>query len=194
MHVDSAVEALARGGMIVVTTDAGAGHLVMAAERATREKVAFYLRHSSGLLGAALDPVHDDAFSVGPSGVPLDVIAGTTDGVSAGDRAATLRALASAAAHRGQFRAPGHVLVAATRFGGVLERPGHAEAAVDLVAMAGSAPVAAVVPVVGASGRAASAPELERWRRANRLPLVRVSEVIEHRARAARVLTAARGS
>src|SRR5439155_13495350 len=127
------------------------GDLIMAADAATQEKVAFFLRHTSGVICASLPGQRLDAL-----GLPLmvqdntechgtaftvsvDLADGVTTGISAADRAATIQALADSATGPSAFVRPGHVFPLRSRPGGVLTRPGHTEAALDLARLAGRA-------------------------------------------------------
>ena len=154
--VQDAVAELRRGRPVVVVDDEdreNEGDLVLAAEHATTEWMSFFVRHTSGVVCCALtaeraralrlppmvarnEDAHQTAFTVS-----VDAVGdGATTGISARDRAATCRALADPGADAGAFRRPGHVFPLVARGGGVLERRGHTEAAVDLCLLANLAP------------------------------------------------------
>ncbi|MFQ5555322.1 MAG: 3,4-dihydroxy-2-butanone-4-phosphate synthase, partial [Acidimicrobiia bacterium] len=150
--VDEAVEAIARGEFVLVVDDEdreNEGDLIFAAEKVTTDMVAFMVRHTSGLIcvpvvGERLDELalplmvlentdsHKTAFTIS-----VDTVHGTTTGISASDRAATIRAFVDPKTTPKDLARPGHIFPLRYRPGGVLERPGHTEAAVDLARLAG---------------------------------------------------------
>ena len=161
--IDKAVEAFGRGEIVVVVDDAdreNEGDLIVAAEFATPEKIAFFLSHTSGvicmpMLGERLDELelppmvaantesNRTAFTVS-----VDARHVTTTGISAADRAATIAALVDPATRPVDLARPGHVFPLRYREGGVLKRSGHTEAAVDLARMAGLYPAGVLCEVV----------------------------------------------
>ena len=173
----TAVRALSAGGMVIVTDDEdreNEGDLVLAAELATPEDLDFLVRYTSGIIcvpmhGERLDAlglpqmvgdneeVHATAFTVS-----VDHRTATT-GVSALDRSRTIRALADPDAQPADFRRPGHVFPLRYREGGVLSRPGHTEASVDLLRLAGLSEVAVIGEIVGTGGRMARGAELDAF-------------------------------
>jgi len=157
--ISHAVSRIAQGGLVVVVDDEereNEGDLIMAAERATPETVAFMIRHTSGIICAPAASERLDALGlpmmVEQNSDPLrtaftvsaDYVRGMTTGVSAEERARTLNALADEASTAGDFVRPGHVFPLRYRAGGVLVRSGHTEAAVDLCRLAGLKPVGAL--------------------------------------------------
>ena len=194
--VRAAIAALARGELVVVADDEGReneGDLILAASAATRDKIAFMVQHTSGLLcvGAraerldALDlPLmvpqntesHQTAFTVS-----VDYRHGTTTGISAADRSRTIRALADEAVGPSDFARPGHVFPLRARAGGVLERRGHTEAACDLAELAGFPALGVLAEVVAANGDMARRPELNRFAAAHRLEFITIAELVEYR-------------
>lgn len=152
--LDEAVAAVRGGGFVVVVDSEdreNEGDLILAAEHATEEKVAWMVRHTSGLLCVSLTaercaalelplmvdtPANREAMATAFT-VSVDLKRGTSTGISAHDRAATLRALADPACGPADFNRPGHVFPLIYHAGGVVARPGHTEAAVDLARMAG---------------------------------------------------------
>jgi 3,4-dihydroxy 2-butanone 4-phosphate synthase/GTP cyclohydrolase II len=197
-RIEDALAAIARGELVVVVDDAGReneGDLVMAAQKATRETLAFLIRHTSGVVCAALTadrlgalnlPLmvaentesHRTAFTV-----TVDLKEGTTTGISAADRAATLRALADPRAHGADFARPGHVFPLRARAGGVLERRGHTEAAVDLVRLAGLEPCGVLCEVVNDDGSMARPLELVTFAQRHGLHLVSIADLVAYRRR-----------
>ena len=166
-QVPDAIAALRAGRPVLVLDDTereNEGDVILAAEWATAEWLAWTIRHTSGYLCAPLpDELADRlqlplmvADSADPRRtaytVSVDAAAGVTTGISAADRTRTLHALAAAGAVPADLIRPGHVLPLRARPGGVLERPGHTEAAVDLCRLAGLAPVAAIAELVHDDG------------------------------------------
>ncbi|MDQ6781895.1 MAG: bifunctional 3,4-dihydroxy-2-butanone-4-phosphate synthase/GTP cyclohydrolase II [Actinomycetota bacterium] len=202
--IEEAVDAIRRGEIVVVVDDEdreNEGDLIMAAEHATADRLAFFVRHTSGLICAPVSDaradelelplmvtrnteVHRTAFTV-----TVDVIHGTTTGISAGDRARTIRALVDPATRPADLARPGHVHVLRARPGGILKRAGHTEAAVDLATMAGLAPAGVLCEVVtsdglGMAGRA----ELERFAKEHGLVLITIAELVRYRRRTERLV------
>jgi len=182
------------------------GDLILAADAATPEKLAFFVRHTSGLICVAITEAradeldlhlmvernteaHRTAFTV-----TVDVIAGTTTGISAGDRARTTLALVDPATRPSDLGRPGHLHVLRARDGGVLERPGHTEAAVDLARLAGRFPAGALAEVVTEDGLGmAGRDELEAFADRHGLVLVTVADLVSYiRRREAGVRRAAK--
>ena len=177
-RIEDAIAAIGRGEMVVVVDDAAReneGDLIVAAEKVTPASVAFMVRHTSGVVCAALTParlrrlqlplmVAENAESQRTAfTVTVDCGHGTTTGISAADRAATLRALADAERGADDFVRPGHIFPLRAREGGVLERRGHTEAAVDLARLAGLSPVRR--PLRGGQRRRDDGPRRASWPR-----------------------------
>ncbi len=202
--VEEAVAAIARGEIVVVVDDENReneGDLVMAAQFATPEHVAFFLAHTSGLicvplLGDRLDALdlplmvanntesQRTAFTV-----TVDAVHGTTTGISAEDRAATIRALVDPETRSADLARPGHVLPLRYREGGVLKRAGHTEAAIDLARMAGCVPAGVLCEVVAKDRRTmARMPELEAFATEHHLALVTIADLVAYRHRAERLV------
>lgn len=165
---------------------------MVAAEQATTERVAFLVRHTGGVLRVALSaerldqldlpPMVIDGDSVlTPFTVTVDLRLGITTGISARDRAATIRALADPTVTARDFTRPGHVAPIRYRAGGVLARAGHAEAAGDLAALAGLRPAAVLGPVMTEEGEVMRLPQLERFAADHELVLVSMSDLIRYR-------------
>ena len=197
-RIEDAIAAVARGEMIVVVDDASReneGDLILAADKATPEALAFMVRHTSGVVCAAMTAArleelqlplmvadntesHRTAFTV-----TVDLKRGTTTGISAADRAATIRALASRDAGPADFVRPGHVFPLRARAGGVLERRGHTEAAVDLARLAGLPPCGVLCEVVNDDGSMARPLELVTFAQRHRLHLVSIADLVAYRKR-----------
>ena len=202
--VRDAIAALARGDVVVVLDDAdreNEGDLILAAEFANPDKLSFLLRHTSGVLCCALTGAQCDALDLPPMvpsntdamgtafTVSVDARADTTTGISAADRATTIRALADPSTRPADLARPGHVFPLRARDGGVLTRAGHTEAAVDLARLAGLQPAGVICEVVTAdkSGMARGA-EL-RWLAARYdLPLITVADLIRYRLRSEKLV------
>ena len=165
----------------------------MAAQFATPETVAFFLEHTSGLicvplLGERLDDLElplmvanntesqRTAFTV-----TVDAVKGTTTGISAEDRAATIRALVDPETKPADLARPGHVLPLRYRQGGVLKRAGHTEAAVDLARMAGLAPAGVICEVMNDDGTMARTPDLLVFAQRHGLKVVTIADIIRYR-------------
>ena len=203
-EITSAIRAIGRGEIVVVTDDErreNEGDLIMAAEAVTTDALAFFLEHSSGVVCAPLAakrldelelPLmvrdnresHRTAFTVS-----VDLASGITTGISAADRARTVRALADPHAVASDFVRPGHIFPLRSRAGGVLERPGHTEAGVDLARLAGLQPAAILCEVVTPDRRdMARRPELEALARAHGMPMISVADLVRHRRRSERLI------
>ena len=197
--IELALQEIADGGMVVVVDDEdreNEGDLVMAAEHATATDVAFMVRHTSGVLCVALTGERCDALDlplmVGDSNTEqqrtafthtVDLAAGTTTGISAADRSATIRGLADADLGGAAFNRPGHVFPLRAREGGVLKRAGHTEAAVDLTRLAGLAPAGVICEIVNDDGTMARRPDLLRFAAEHGLPIVTIADLIRYRRR-----------
>jgi 3,4-dihydroxy 2-butanone 4-phosphate synthase/GTP cyclohydrolase II len=200
--VRRAVEVLAGGGMVVVIDDAdreNEGDLLVAADAATSEQVAFIVRFSTGILCAAMPSDRADRLAL-PAMVPdntdphhtaftitVDHVT-TSTGVSAADRARTLRALADDCARPAQFRRPGHVFPLRAREGGVLKRAGHTEAAVDLLRLAGRTPVGVISEIVAPDGEMARGAQLRAFAAEHGMPIVPIADLIQYRSSTERLV------
>ncbi|GAA4692025.1 hypothetical protein GCM10023215_31310 [Pseudonocardia yuanmonensis] len=198
-RVRDALAALAAGDPVVVVDDAdreNEGDLIFAATLATPALVAFTVRHTSGFVCVALPGEDCDRLGLSPMHranqdryrtayqVTVD-LAGTGTGISASARAATIAALGSAGSSAADFVRPGHVVPLRARPGGVLTRPGHTEAAVDLARLAGLPPAGALCEIVSRDrpGEMARAAELERFATEHDLVLISVADLIRYRRR-----------
>jgi 3,4-dihydroxy 2-butanone 4-phosphate synthase/GTP cyclohydrolase II len=195
--IEEAVAAFAAGEIVVVVDDASReneGDLVIAAEAATADKIAFFLNHTSGvicmpMMGDRLDELdlppmvldntesNRTAFTVS-----VDGRHGTTTGISAADRAATIATLIDPATRPTDLARPGHVFPLRCREGGVLNRAGHTEATVDLARLAGMYPAGVLCEVVSEDKASmARLPELERLAQTHGLPLISIADLIRFR-------------
>ena len=194
--IEDVIAAIARGEMVVMVDDEdreNEGDLIMAAQFATPEKLAFIVRHTSGVVVAPLTgercdelrlPLmvdhntesHRTAFTIS-----VDLLEGTTTGISAADRAATLRALADPNVGHAAFARPGHIFPLRAREGGVLRRAGHTEAAVDLARLAGCEPAGIICEIQNDDGTMARLPELRTFAAEHGLLLSSIAELINYR-------------
>ncbi|MDQ1516497.1 MAG: 3,4-dihydroxy 2-butanone 4-phosphate synthase / cyclohydrolase [Actinomycetota bacterium] len=196
--VQEAVAAVAAGRFVVVLDDAdreNEADLIMAADHVTPEALAFMVRHTSGLVcvgmtGERLDelelplmvPKNSDSFGTAFT-VSVDYRPGTTTGISAADRAATIRALVDNASVGSDFTRPGHVFPLRARPGGVLKRAGHTEAAVDLARLSGLSPAGVLCELVNDDGTMARGEHAARFAADYGLPILTVGELIAYRRR-----------
>ncbi|MFD5899325.1 MULTISPECIES: bifunctional 3,4-dihydroxy-2-butanone-4-phosphate synthase/GTP cyclohydrolase II [unclassified Streptomyces] len=197
--VERAVMDIAAGRPVVVVDDEdreNEGDLVIAAEKATPEIVAFMMSECRGLICAPMEGDELDrlelpqmvdhntesmrtAFTVSVDAGPAH---GVTTGISAADRATTLRLLAAgSAAEPGDFVRPGHVFPLRAKPGGVLVRNGHTEAAVDLARLAGLRPAGAIVEIAGEDGVMLRLPELIPFARKHGLTIISIEDLIAYR-------------
>jgi 3,4-dihydroxy 2-butanone 4-phosphate synthase/GTP cyclohydrolase II len=196
--IDEAIEEIRAGRMVVVVDDAdreNEGDLIIAAGKVTQEAIAFMVRHTSGVIcmpvvGERLDELHlplmvTDATDARRTAftISIDVRSGTTTGISAADRAATIRAVIDPATRPEDLARPGHVFPLRYHEGGVLKRAGHTEAAVDLARLAGLYPAGALCEVVNEDGSMARLPDLQRFAGQHGLKLVSIADLIAYRRR-----------
>ncbi|SEJ08595.1 GTP cyclohydrolase II /3,4-dihydroxy-2-butanone 4-phosphate synthase [Azotobacter beijerinckii] len=194
--VETAIAAIARGEFVVVVDDTdreNEGDLIVAADAITPAQMAFLVRHSSGLVCVALPGERLDALALPlmveansesqqtAFTVSVDYRHGTSTGISAADRAATLNALADPSSRPDDFARPGHIFPLRARAGGVLERPGHTEAALDLAVLAGHRPAGVLCEIVNDDGSMARRPELFAFAREHGLPIVSIEQLIAWR-------------
>ena len=197
--VDDAIEAIGRLGMVVVVDDEdreNEGDLVMAAEAATPESIAFFLAHTSGVICVPLLPERADELELPlmvtentesqrtAFTVSVDARSRTTTGISAADRAATIAALIDPETKPVDLNRPGHIFPLRYRPGGVLKRAGHTEATVDLARAAGLTAAGVLCEVVSEDKSSmARLPELQRFAERHGLPMISIAEIIRWRRR-----------
>ncbi|HEX2063223.1 MAG TPA: bifunctional 3,4-dihydroxy-2-butanone-4-phosphate synthase/GTP cyclohydrolase II [Acidimicrobiales bacterium] len=195
--VEDAIAAVGRGEIVVVVDDAdreNEGDLIMAAEFATPEKIAFFVKHTSGVIcvpmtGDRLDELdlplmvaHNTESQRTAFTVTVDYRHGTTTGISAVDRSRTIRALIDPKTRPDDLARPGHILPLRYREGGVLKRAGHTEAAVDLARMAGLTPAGVLCEIVNADKTdMARLPELRSFADEHGLLLVSIADLVRYR-------------
>jgi 3,4-dihydroxy 2-butanone 4-phosphate synthase/GTP cyclohydrolase II len=194
--IDKAIAAFRRGEFLVVVDDAdreNEGDLIIAAQHATPANVGFMVRHTSGLiclpaLGERLDELQIPLMVVNNTDarhtaftVSVDYGPGTTTGISAADRAATVAALIDPTVAPDHFTRPGHVFPLRFQPGGVLRRAGHTEAAVDLAVLAGLYPAGVLAEIVTDDGEIARLTDLERFAKEHGLLMISIADLIAYR-------------
>jgi 3,4-dihydroxy 2-butanone 4-phosphate synthase/GTP cyclohydrolase II len=195
-RVRQAIEAFANGEIVIVTDDddrENEGDLILAAVHTTPEKMAFIIRNTAGIVCAPLtaeiarrleltpmvadnDAIHGTAFTIS-----VDYRHGTTTGISAEERTATIRNLANGNTGRSDFVRPGHIFPLIAKEGGVLMRSGHTEAAIDLCRLAGIAPVAAICELVNDDGTVMRGPQVAKFAEKHGLERLSVADLIAYR-------------
>jgi 3,4-dihydroxy 2-butanone 4-phosphate synthase / GTP cyclohydrolase II len=199
-RVEDAIAALRDGLPVLVVDDAdreNEGDIILAAAHATPRWVGWTVRHTSGVLCAAMPEELAEGLELPPMvarnedarqtayTVSVDARHGVTTGISAADRAITLRLLANPATGPRDLVRPGHVFPLRARAGGVLTRRGHTEASVDLCLLAGLPPVGVLAEVVEDDGETTRLPGLRRLADAHGLPLISIADLAEYRRRLA---------
>ncbi|WP_299574612.1 bifunctional 3,4-dihydroxy-2-butanone-4-phosphate synthase/GTP cyclohydrolase II [uncultured Williamsia sp.] len=198
--IERAIADIAAGKAVVVVDDEdreNEGDLIFAAEKATPELVAFMVRYTSGYLCVPLDGNDCDRLGLPPMysvnqdkhgtayTVTVDAREGIGTGISASDRAATMRLLAQPSSTAADFTRPGHVVPLRAREGGVLRRPGHTEAAVDLARLAGLTPAGVICEIVSQKdeGDMAQSEELRAFADEHGLSMISIADLIAWRRR-----------
>ncbi len=197
-RVEDAIQDIRDGKMVIVADDENReneGDLVCAATHATAEVVNFMTRHGRGLICVALTRERADELDLPPMAsrntdphgtaftVSVDAARrfGVTTGISAQDRAETIRVLMAPETRPDDLRRPGHVFPLRARPGGVLRRVGQTEAAVDLARLAGLPPVGVICEILNEDGTMARRPQLETFAREHGLRFITVAQLVEHR-------------
>jgi 3,4-dihydroxy 2-butanone 4-phosphate synthase/GTP cyclohydrolase II len=196
--IEAAVEAIAAGRAVVVVDDEdreNEGDLIFAAVRATPELVGFMIRYTSGVVCVAMQGEDLDRLRLPPMtrvnedkkgtayAISVDARDGTSTGISAADRALTIRVLADSATEPYELTRPGHVFPLRAVDGGVLRRAGHTEAGPDLARLAGLSPAAAICEVVHDDGSMMRAPALREFADQHGLVMISIADLIAHRRR-----------
>ncbi len=196
--VDRAVADIAAGRAVVVVDDEdreNEGDLVFAARKATPELIAFMTRHTSGVIcapvvGSILDRLkiplmtpHNEERMRTAYTISVDARDGITTGISAADRAHTVRVLADSATEPFDLVQPGHVFPLRYREGGVLVRPGHTEASVDLARLAGLTPAGVIAEIVNDDGTMKRGPDLRAFADEHGLAMISIADLIAYRRR-----------
>jgi 3,4-dihydroxy 2-butanone 4-phosphate synthase / GTP cyclohydrolase II len=194
--IQDVLQAFAEGQLVVVTDDddrEGEGDLIVAASFCTAEKMAFIIRHTSGIVCAPLtaedarrlrlDPMvaHNDSNHTTAFTVSIDYKPDGGTGISADERASCCRALANPNAGANDFARPGHIFPLIARDGGVLLRSGHTEAAVDLCKLAGLPPVGVISELMNDDGTVMKGQQVTQFAAANNLKHVTIADLISYR-------------
>jgi 3,4-dihydroxy 2-butanone 4-phosphate synthase / GTP cyclohydrolase II len=199
--IEEAIAQIAAGRPVVVVDDAdreNEGDLIFAAELATSELLAFTVRYTSGYICAPITEEDADRLELPPMyhtnqdrrgtayTVTVDAREGVSTGISAADRAHTIRLLADRATRPTDLARPGHVVPLRARAGGVLRRAGHTEAAIDLTRLAGLNPAGVLCELVNDDGTMMRLPDLEKFRAEHGLTLISIADLIAYRRRTER--------
>ncbi|WP_067128404.1 bifunctional 3,4-dihydroxy-2-butanone-4-phosphate synthase/GTP cyclohydrolase II [Microtetraspora malaysiensis] len=202
--IERAVADIREGRPVVVVDNEhreNEGDIIFAAAKATPELVAFMIRHTSGVICVAMEGgeldrlglplmVHENKERMRTAyTISVDARDGVSTGISAADRALTIRTLCDSATEPYELVRPGHIFPLRYREGGVLVRPGHTEAAVDLARLAGLAPSGALAEVVNDDGTMKRLPALREFADEHDLALVTIEQLIDHRKRTERMVT-----
>ncbi|MCY4223451.1 MAG: bifunctional 3,4-dihydroxy-2-butanone-4-phosphate synthase/GTP cyclohydrolase II [Bacteroidetes bacterium] len=194
--IESALEEIRAGHLVIVVDDEdreNEGDFVGAASKVTPDLVNFMATEGRGLICAPMAPERAEALDLHlmveentslyntPFTVPVDYAHGTSTGISASDRAATIQALADDSSTADDFARPGHVFPLIAREGGVLRRTGHTEATVDLVRLADLPPVGVLVEIMNADGTMARIPELLNIARKHEMKIITISALVAFR-------------
>ena len=203
--VEEAIEEMRAGRMVIVADDEdreNEGDLICAAQRVTAEHVNFMLKHARGMICVALTPERVDQLGLAPMSevnteeqrtaftVSVDAAPrfGVTTGISAPDRAKTIQVLVDPATVPADLRRPGHVFPLRAREGGVLQRVGHTETAVDLARLAGLYPGGVICEILDDDGTAARRPQLEKFAHRHGLKTITVADLVAYRLRTERLV------
>ncbi|HCT78128.1 MAG TPA: bifunctional 3,4-dihydroxy-2-butanone-4-phosphate synthase/GTP cyclohydrolase II [Micromonosporaceae bacterium] len=201
--IEDAIAAIKAGRPVIVVDDEdreNEGDLIFAAELATPELVAFTVRYTSGYICAPLTEEEADRLELPPQyytnqdrrgtayAVTVDAREGVSTGISAADRAHTIRLLADPQTTAGDLSRPGHVVPLRAKSGGVLRRPGHTEAAIDLATMAGLKPAGVLCELVNDDGTMMRLPDLKRFATEHELAVISIADLIAYRRRTERLV------
>jgi 3,4-dihydroxy 2-butanone 4-phosphate synthase/GTP cyclohydrolase II len=194
--VEEAIEAIRRGEMVIVVDDEdreNEGDLVLAAEKVTPEKINFMAKHARGLICVPMAQERLDELGLRlmvPKGasdntcaftVSVDARHGISTGISAYDRAKTIKTLIDPNTKPSDLIQPGHVFPLRARPGGVLQRAGHTEASVDLARLAGLYPAAVICEIMNEDGTMARLPQLLKFAEKHNLKIISIADLIKYR-------------
>ncbi|MFI5892879.1 bifunctional 3,4-dihydroxy-2-butanone-4-phosphate synthase/GTP cyclohydrolase II [Actinoplanes sp. NPDC051513] len=194
--IERAIADIAAGRPVIVVDDEdreNEGDLIFAAEKATPELVAFMVRYTSGYICAPITEEEADRLDLPPMyhtnqdrrgtayAVAVDAASGVSTGISAADRAHTLRLLSSPDTRPTDLSRPGHVVPLRAKAGGVLRRPGHTEASIDLAVLAGLRPAGVLCEMVNDDGTMQRRPDLERFAKEHDLSLITIADLVAYR-------------
>lgn len=193
--IEDAIEAISRGEMVIVVDDEdreNEGDIIAASDSITPQQIAFMMNHARGLVCVAMPGERLDTLDIPlmvsrnteslktAFTVSVDYIPGTTTGISAADRAKTVRALVSEGSRPEDFARPGHIFPLRANPQGVLGRTGHTEAAVDLCRLAGKFPSGTICEVANDDGTMARLPQLEVFAERHGLLVVTIKDLVAY--------------
>jgi len=193
--IEDAIEAISRGEMVIVVDDEdreNEGDIIASSDSITPQQIAFMMNHARGLICVAMPGERLDALDIPlmvsrnteslktAFTVSVDYIPGTTTGISAADRAKTVRALVSEGSRPEDFARPGHIFPLRANPEGVLGRTGHTEAAVDLCRLAGKYPCGTICEVANDDGTMARLPQLEIFAERHGLLVVTIKDLVAY--------------
>ncbi|MCZ7454968.1 3,4-dihydroxy-2-butanone-4-phosphate synthase [Rhizobium rhizogenes] len=193
--IEDAIEAISRGEMVIVVDDEdreNEGDIIAASDSITPQQIAFMMNHARGLVCVAMPGERLDALDIPlmvsrnteslktAFTVSVDYIPGTTTGISAADRAETVRALVTEGSRPEDFARPGHIFPLRANPQGVLGRTGHTEAAVDLCRLAGKYPSGTICEVANDDGTMARLPQLEVFAERHGLLVVTIKDLVAY--------------
>lgn len=196
--IESAIKDIKAGKMVIVVDDPGReneGDLVCAAQKVTPQIINFMTKYGRGLVCVPMKAERLDELQIkkmvdNPTEkkgcvftVSVDYRIGTTTGISAGDRALTVKKLIDLKAKADDFARPGHIFPLSYAEGGVLVRAGHTEAAVDLAMLAGQAPAGVICEIMKDDGTMARVPDLVKFAKKHKLKIITIADLIEYRAK-----------
>ncbi len=202
--IDEIVAEMKAGRLVIVADDPGRENeadLIGAASLITAESIAFMANHGRGLICTPILPDRAEALDLPPMTpknreshktaftVSIDAAQGITTGISAADRAHTIRLLADPETKPGAFVQPGHIFPLAAKEGGVLRRAGHTEAAIDLARLAGLAPAGVICEIMHEDGTMGRVGDLGEYQQKHNLKSCTIAQLIEYRRRSERLVT-----
>ncbi|CDN94300.1 3,4-dihydroxy-2-butanone-4-phosphate synthase [Agrobacterium tumefaciens] len=193
--IEDAIDAISRGEMVIVVDDEdreNEGDIIAASDSITPQQIAFMMNHARGLICVAMPGERLDALDIPlmvsrnteslktAFTVSVDYIPGTTTGISAADRAETVRALVSEGSRPEDFARPGHIFPLRANPQGVLGRTGHTEAAVDFCRLAGKFPSGTICEIANDDGTMARLPQLEVFAERHGLLVVTIKDLVAY--------------
>jgi 3,4-dihydroxy 2-butanone 4-phosphate synthase/GTP cyclohydrolase II len=194
--IEEALQDFREGKFLIVTDDEAReneGDLIMAAEFVDAAAINFLLRHARGMICVPMEGARLDALELAPMTarntdqrstaytISVDALAGTTTGVTASDRAKTVKVLIDPDSKPGDLARPGHTFPLRAREGGVLVRAGHTEAAIDLCHLSGTYPAAVICEIMDEEGESAHLPELKKFAEEQNIKIITIEELIRYR-------------
>ncbi len=201
--IDEAVKDFKEGKMLIVIDDAdreNEGDLIIAAEKITPQDVNFITKYARGMLCVSITPErameldlelmveNNTALHETPFAITIDYKHGTTTGISAHDRAQTIRAVVDSKVKPSDFARPGHIFPLISKKGGVLKRTGHTEAVIDLAKIAGMYPAGALCEIMDEDGSMARTPKLIEFAVKHGLKIITIADLIEYRRRSEKLV------